>query len=271
MTNTPLIFPNINPIAVSLGPLEIHWYGLMYLFGFMLAYGLARFRSKKLHLGWTAEDISDLIFYGAIGVVLGGRLGYLLFYNTMAFFKSPWMIIKVWEGGMSFHGGLIGVILGLLYFSHKKKRALLDVMDFTAPLVPLGLALGRMGNFINGELWGRTTSVAWGMIFPEAGPEPRHPSQLYELGLEGIFLFILMLVYARKTRPQGAVSGLFLMGYAVCRITIEFFREPDVQLGFLAFDWLTMGQLLSIPMFIVGLILWCKAPPLDKTHHAHLP
>ena len=235
----------------------------MYLFGFILAYGLAHWRSKKLHLNWTDVDISDLIFYAAVGVVLGGRLGYVIFYNTASFIKAPWIVVKIWEGGMSFHGGLIGAMLALLYFAHKKHRAILDVMDFTAPLVPLGLALGRMGNFINGELWGRVTNAPWGMIFPAAGDEPRHPSQLYELALEGILLFILILWYANKPRPRGAISGLFLMGYATFRILIEFFREPDIQLGFIAFNWLTMGQLLSIPMFIFGLILWCKAPTLD--------
>ena len=259
-----MVFPNIDPIAFSIGPLHVHWYGLMYLLGFLLAYGLAHVRSKKLALGWTDIDIGDLIFYAAVGVVLGGRLGYVIFYNTAAFIHAPWIVIKIWEGGMSFHGGLIGVVLALWYFAYKKQRNFLDVIDFTAPLVPLGLALGRMGNFINGELWGRETDVPWGMIFPDAGSTPRHPSQLYELGLEGLALFILLLVYARKKRPRGAVAGVFLMGYAVFRIFIEFFREPDSQLGFLAFDWLTMGQLLSVPMFIIGFILWCIARPQDE-------
>lgn len=263
------LFPQFNPVAFSIGPLSVHWYGLMYLFGFITAYFIAHYRSKKLRLGWTDTDISDLIFYAALGVVIGGRLGYIFFYNFKAFIASPFILFKIWEGGMSFHGGLLGVIAALFYFSYRKKKHMLDIMDFTAPLVPLGLALGRLGNFINGELWGRETTMPWGMIFPAAGPEPRHPSQLYELGLEGIMLFVIVLWYARKPRPRGTISGLFLVCYALFRFLIEFFREPDSQLGFIAFHWLTMGQLLCLPMFIVGLILILRGifcENLSSTH-----
>ena len=249
-------FPSINPVAFSLGPLHVHWYGLMYLLAFLSAWALASWRSKHFHLHWTPEQISDLIFFAALGVVIGGRLGYLVFYNTERFLQEPWLLFKLWEGGMSFHGGLLGVLTALRFFAWRNHRSFWEIADFTAPLVPLGLGAGRAGNFINGELWGRPTEVPWAMIFPEADGRPRHPSQLYELGLEGIALFIVVWWYARKPRPKGTVSGVFLMGYAAVRILIECWREPDVQRGFLAFGWLTEGQLLSIPMFIVGFLLW---------------
>ena len=251
-----LVFPYINPTAFSLGPLSVHWYGLMYLLGFLIAWGLAHWRVKHYQLKWTSEQISDLIFYLALGVILGGRIGYMLFYNTPQLLSKPWVLFKLWEGGMSFHGGLLGVAIALIFFSRKIKKPFWQVADFVAPLVPLGLAAGRVGNFINGELWGRVTDVPWAIIFPQVDNQARHPSQLYELGLEGICLFILIWWYAAKPRPAGCVSAVFLMGYAVCRFTVEYFREPDAQLGFLAFNWLTMGQLLTIPMLIVGLLLW---------------
>jgi phosphatidylglycerol:prolipoprotein diacylglycerol transferase len=228
----------------------------MYLLGFFSAWLLAHWRVKHYHLKWTSEQISDLIFFSALGVIIGGRFGYMLFYNTHAFLTAPWIILKLWEGGMSFHGGLIGVILALILFARKIKKPFWEIADFYAPLVPLGLAAGRAGNFINGELWGRMTNVPWAMIFPQIDDEPRHPSQLYELGLEGIGLFIIVWWYASKPRPKGCVSAIFLIGYAICRLTVECFREPDTQLGFMAFNWLTMGQLLSIPMLLAGLILW---------------
>lgn len=251
-----LNYPHIDPVAFSIGPIHVHWYGLMYLLGFAAAYGLARWRVKHYGLPWTETQISDLIFYAAIGVIIGGRLGYMLFYSAHEWLSTPWMVFKIWEGGMSFHGGLIGVIIALWYFASKTKKTLLEVGDFVAPLVPVGLGAGRLGNFINGELWGRTTDVPWAMIFPNAGPLPRHPSQLYEFGLEGVVLFILVWWYAAKPRPVGCASGVFLIGYALSRLLVECFREPDPQLGFLAFDSLTMGQLLSIPMLIAGIILW---------------
>lgn len=251
-----LTFPLIDPVAFSLGPLKVHWYGLMYLFGFAAAWLLAHWRVKHYQLAWTNEQVSDLIFYAALGVILGGRIGYMLFYGTEQLLANPLSLFKLWEGGMSFHGGLIGVAIALILFARHIKKPFWEIADFIAPLVPLGLAAGRAGNFINGELWGRVTDVPWAMIFPNSGGLPRHPSQLYELGLEGILLFIVVWYYARKKRPAGCVSAVFLMTYALCRLFVEFFREPDVQLGFLAFDWLTMGQLLSIPMLLAGLWLW---------------
>lgn len=251
-----LVFPNIDPVAFSIGPLKVHWYGLMYLFGFVSAWLLAHWRAKHYQLPWTSEQIGDLIFYAALGVIIGGRVGYMLFYNAEQFFMKPWILFKLWEGGMSFHGGLIGVAIALWLFSRKAKKAFLEVGDFIAPLVPLGLAAGRAGNFINGELWGRVSDVPWAMVFPHSDGEPRHPSQLYELGLEGIMLFIVVWWYASKPRPAGCVSAVFLIGYALCRLIAECFRQPDAQLGFLAFNWLTMGQLLSLPMLVIGLWLW---------------
>lgn len=255
-----LQFPQIDPVAIALGPIKVHWYGLMYLFGFFSAWLLATWRAKHYNLPWTKEQISDLIFYGALGVIIGGRLGYMLFYNTYQLLTQPWLIFKLWEGGMSFHGGVIGVAVAMYLYSRKLKRPFLQVTDFLAPLVPLGLAGGRGGNFINGELWGRVSDVPWAMIFPHSDGQPRHPSQLYELGLEGILLFIFLWWYASKPRPVGYVSAMFLIGYALCRLIAECFREPDFQLGFIAFDSLTMGQLLSLPMLLVGLCLlrWKK-------------
>lgn len=251
-----LTFPLIDPVAFSLGPLKVHWYGLMYLFGFVAAWLLARWRVKHYQLDWTNEQVSDLIFYAALGVILGGRIGYMVFYGTEHLLANPLSLFKLWEGGMSFHGGLLGVAIAVALYARRIKKPFFEVTDFIAPLVPLGLAAGRAGNFINGELWGRVTDVPWAMIFPNSGGLPRHPSQLYELLLEGVLLFIVVWYYARKKRPAGCVSAIFLITYALCRLFVEFFREPDVQLGFLAFDWLTMGQLLSIPMLLAGLWLW---------------
>lgn len=251
-----LTYPAIHPIAFTIGPLAVHWYGLMYLLGFMLAWSLAHWRVKHYHLPWTSEQISDFIFYAAFGVILGGRIGYMLFYAPSQWLAHPLSVFKIWEGGMSFHGGLIGVLIALCYFAKKSHKSFLEVTDFVAPLTPLGLAAGRMGNFINGELWGRVTDVPWAMIFPSADDAPRHPSQLYELGLEGLLLFIVIWCYASSERPRGRVTALSLMVYALCRITVEFFREPDPQWGYLAWNWLTMGQLLSVPMFVIGLWLW---------------
>ena len=254
-----LTYPNINPVAFSLGPLHVHWYGLMYLLGFFVAWLLARWRVKHYHLDWSAEQISDLIFYAAMGVIVGGRVGYMLFYSHGQWLNHPWLILRLWEGGMSFHGGLLGAFAALWLFGRKTHRSFLSVIDFVAPIVPFGLGAGRIGNFINGELWGRVTNEPWGMVFPHAGDLPRHPSQLYEFGLEGMLLFILVWWYASKPRRVGRVSAVFLMGYALCRLFVEFFRAPDPQLGYLAWHWLTMGQLLSLPMFGFGFILWWRA------------
>lgn len=251
-------FPSIHPVAFSLGPLKVHWYGLMYLFGFLLAWGLAHWRVKHQHLGWGSSEIEDLIFWAAVGVILGGRLGYMLFYTQGAWYHHPLSIFRIWEGGMSFHGGLIGVAIALSWFAHRHRRSYLNVADFLVPLVPLALGLGRIGNFINAELVGRVTNLPWAMIFPHSDGLPRHPSQLYAVGLEGILLFILVWIYARKRRPVGRVTALFLIGYACCRLVDECFRQPDIQLGFLAFGWLTMGQLLSLPLLGVGLYLWWR-------------
>lgn len=251
-----LTFPYIDPVAFSLGPVKVHWYGLMYLIGFVAAWLLAYWRTKHYKLDWTTEQISDLIFYAALGVILGGRIGYMLFYNTQELLHQPWALFKIWEGGMSFHGGLIGVIIAIWLFARRFNKKFWEVGDFVAPLVPVGLGAGRAGNFINGELWGRVTDVPWAMVYSHVDNQPRHPSELYEFGLEGIALFILVWCYASKPRATGRVAAVFLMGYAVCRLIAECFREPDPQLGYLAFNWLTMGQLLSIPMLLLGFWLW---------------
>jgi phosphatidylglycerol---prolipoprotein diacylglyceryl transferase len=253
-----LTHPSIDPVAFSLGPLSVHWYGLMYLFGFALAWwlGLRRLHAPYSPLSNT-EQLSDLLFYCAMGVILGGRLGYVLFYDLASYIAHPLNILQVWRGGMSFHGGLIGVLLAVWLYSRRIQRHFFQITDFIAPLIPIALGLGRIGNFINGELWGRPTDLPWGMIFadPDAGFIPRHPSQLYQAFAEGLVLFALLWLYSRKPRPMMAVSGLFLIGYGVLRIFTEFFRTPDAHLGFIAFDWLTMGQLLSIPMIVAGVLL----------------
>ena len=249
-----LIYPKMNPIAFHIGPLQVHWYGLMYLFGFLAAWVLAAYRSKRLS-GWDGEQVSDVIFYAALGVVIGGRLGYMLFYDFADLIQDPWSLFRVWEGGMSFHGGCIGVGVSLCFFARRYKKRWLDVTDFIIPFVPIGLAAGRLGNFINGELWGRVSEVPWAMIFPHAGSLPRHPSQLYELFAEGVILFFILWFYSRSPRPRGATSSLFLLLYGVVRFILEFFRQPDPQLGFVAFGWMTRGQQLSIPMMISGLVV----------------
>jgi phosphatidylglycerol:prolipoprotein diacylglycerol transferase len=253
-----LQYPQIDPIAFSIGPLKVHWYGLMYLVGFIGAWLLASWRAKQPGSQWTVDQVSDLIFYSALGVILGGRIGYMLFYDLPSFIHQPWILFKVWDGGMSFHGGLLGVCLAVWLFARRYKRSWMDVMDFLVPLVPLGLAAGRLGNFINGELWGRVSTASWAMIFPTGGPLSRHPSQLYEFLLEGVTLFIILWWYSAKPRPRFAVSSMFLLWYGAFRFFIEFFRQPDPQLGYLAFGWLTMGQILSFPMILIGLgLLWC--------------
>ncbi|CBL43722.1 Prolipoprotein diacylglyceryl transferase [gamma proteobacterium HdN1] len=250
-----LIHPSIDPVALAIGPLKIHWYGLMYLAGFLSGMWLLGRRAAKPGSGWTKDEVSDLIFYGAIGVVLGGRLGYMLFYGGPHFMRDPSSIFRVWEGGMSFHGGLLGVMFAVWLFGRRTKRSLWDILDFGAPIVPIGLGLGRLGNFINGELVGRTTDVPWGMIFPHVDQLPRHPSQLYEMFFEGLVMFSILWWFSSTPRPRYAVSGMFALLYGVFRFSVEFTREPDAQLGFIALDWMTMGQLLSIPLIVVGLVL----------------
>ncbi|SHI23758.1 prolipoprotein diacylglyceryl transferase [Pollutimonas bauzanensis] len=254
-----LHYPQIDPIALQIGPVAIHWYGLMYLIGFALVWLLGRWRINHGETDLTLRDLEDIIFYSVLGVIAGGRLGYVLFYKPAEYLAHPLEIFYLWQGGMSFHGGLIGVIVVLLIFAHKRKRTLLEIGDFVAPLIPLGLAAGRLGNFINGELWGRPTTLPWGMVFPQTEDGiARHPSQLYEMGLEGFALFALVWLFARKPRPTGQVSAVFLMGYGVFRFLVEFTREPDYYLGLLA-GGLSMGQLLSLPMVLAGAVIfvWC--------------
>ena len=247
-----LIHPHFDPVAIHLGPFGIHWYGLMYLTAFMAFLFLARWRIRQFpDSGWTATQVDDILYYGALGVVLGGRLGYVLFYQPSSFMAHPTEILAVWQGGMSFHGGFLGVLLAIAWFAKKENKSWLPLMDFIAPLVPPGLAAGRLGNFINGELWGRPTDLPWGMVFPQVDNLPRHPSQLYEFGLEGIVLFSILWLYSSKPRPTGAVSGLFLIGYGSFRFLVEFSRQPDNFLGLLAMN-LSMGQWLSLPMVLAG-------------------
>ena len=250
-----LIHPHFDPVAISIGPLAIRWYGLMYLVGFAIAYMLARSRITRGMSGSISYEIfDDLFFFCVLGVVLGGRLGYVLFYKPAYYFSHPLSVLAVWQGGMSFHGGFLGVILAMVYIARKYGIRWLSITDFIAPLVPPALAAGRIGNFINGELWGRVTDVPWGMVFRGAGPLPRHPSQLYEFALEGVLLFAILWLYSAKARPRGAVSGMFLLGYGVLRFIAEFFREPDDFLGLLAFN-MSMGQWLSLPMIVAGIAL----------------
>jgi len=250
-----LKYPHIDPIAVHLGPIGVHWYGLMYLVGFAGGWWLGRVRARHPSSGWQPEQVGDLLFYVAMGVVLGGRIGYMLFYQTTAFLHDPLLLLKVWQGGMSFHGGLLGVMLAVWLFGRNVGKSFFEVTDFIAPLVPIGLGAGRLGNFINGELWGKVTDLPLGMVFPTGGPQPRHPSQLYEAGLEGLVLFLVLWIYSSRPRPTMAVSGLFLVCYGTFRFLVELLREPDVQLGYLAWGWLTMGQLLCVPMLLGGVAL----------------
>jgi phosphatidylglycerol---prolipoprotein diacylglyceryl transferase len=248
-----LTFPQFDPVAVAIGPLKIRWYALTYIVGFAAAWWLGTRRAARPGSGWTKEQVADLITNGMLGAILGGRIGYVLFYNFGAFVDNPLMIVRIWEGGMSFHGGFIGVAIATALFARSTGKRVMDVFDFVAPLAPIGLGAGRIGNFINGELWGRATDVPWAMVFPADDLRlPRHPSQLYQFALEGIVLFTLMWWYSSKPRPRFAVTGLFLLGYGLQRFCVEFFREPDENLRFVAFDWMTQGQLLSLPMIVGG-------------------
>lgn len=273
---TPYVH-DIDPIAIAVGPLSIHWYGLMYLAAFGVAWLLGRARIRAGRLPVSEAAFGDLAFYVMLGVILGGRLGYILFYDFANWIDDPAMIIRVWEGGMSFHGGLLGVLVAIAIWSHRHRLHFFDTVDFVAPLVPQGLLFGRLGNFIGGELWGRTTESSWGVIFPHAPNVPnvpigelrtlaesgalaglaRHPSQLYQAALEGLAMFAILWWFSSKPRPRYAVSGMFAILYGVFRIVVEFLREPDAHIGFLAGGWLTMGMLLSLPMIAIGLwLLW---------------
>lgn len=255
------IHPEFDPIALQLGPLAIRWYGLMYLTGFLAVLLLGRYRIKHAAKAPISnQQLDDLLFYGVLGVVLGGRLGYVLFYKPDYYLLHPLEILYVWEGGMAFHGGFIGVMAAMWLYVKKHGKRWLEVMDFLAPLTAIGLGAGRLGNFINGELWGRATSVPWAVVFPQHDMLPRHPSQLYQFALEGVALFLLLWIYSSKPRPAGAVSGLFLIAYGLFRFLVEFVREPDAFMPSLPLD-LTMGQWLSLPMILigVGLLRWSYA------------
>lgn len=275
-----LYLNQIDPIALQLGPIAVHWYGIMYLLAFATAWylGSQRVRAGRLP-GVDANAYGDLMFYGMLGVVLGGRIGYILFYDLHTYIAHPLQVFKIWEGGMSFHGGLLGVMVAALWWARRHKLHFFDVADFIAPLVPPGLGFGRLGNYINSELWGKPTDGNWGVVFPQSLPEnlarldpaslraqfeagaldmyARHPSQLYQFALEGVAMFAILWWYSRKPRPRYAVAGLFAVLYGVFRFAVEFVRLPDSQLGYLAFGWLTMGQVLSVPLILIGLFwLW---------------
>lgn len=256
--------PQIDPVALQIGPLAIHWYGLTYLAAFGLFLWLARLRLSHQPFAsvtqpshWTRRDVEDILFLGVMGVVVGGRIGYCLFYKPAYYLANPLEIFAVWQGGMSFHGGMLGVMVAMVWYARSRGRPFMQVMDFVAPCVPTGLAAGRVGNFINGELWGRVAdpSLPWGMVFRGAGDLPRHPSQVYQFLLEGVLLFVLLWLYARKPRARGQVSAMFLLGYGVFRFIAEYFREPDAHLGLLALG-MSMGQWLCVPMIAAGAFMW---------------
>ena len=280
-----IVLHQIDPIAFQLGPVQVHWYGIMYLLGFAAAWWLGRLRVRAGRLpGVNEQAYGDLLFYAMLGVVLGGRLGYVFFYSFGELLHDPLMLLRIWEGGMSFHGGLIGVVVAAWWWSRRHRLHLMDTVDFLAPLVPPGLGFGRLGNYIGGELWGKPTDAGWGVVFPRA-PEfsgwsmeqihaqfatgalnqyARHPSQLYQAALEGLVMFLVLWWFSSRPRPRYAVSGMFALLYGCFRFIVEFVRVPDAQLGYLAFGWLTMGQLLSLPLIALGLywlLLWSRRQP----------
>ncbi len=250
-----LTYPDINPVALHLGSFTIHWYGVMYLLGFIGAFFYCYRRRLVQPTPFETDEVLDLIFYVTVGVIFGGTWGYLIFYEPHFLAADPLKALRFWEPGRSFHGGLLGVIIAVLVFCKVHRRHFWEVTDFIAPAIPIGIATGRIGNFINGELWGRVTTVPWGMVFPHAGTVARHPSQWYEFGLEGVALFIILHLYSKHPRRPGAISGMFLAVYGMMRFFIEFFREPDLNRGFIAFGWVTMGQALSAMMIVAGLFI----------------
>jgi phosphatidylglycerol:prolipoprotein diacylglycerol transferase len=258
-------FPEIDPVIFGLGPLKIRWYGLMYVLGFLFAWWLARRRSQRADTPVNGEQVDDLIFYGMLGVILGGRIGYSIVYGWDQFISDPLYLFKITEGGMSFHGGLAGVLIAMWLHGRKLGKTMWQMTDFVAPFVPIGLGFGRIGNFINGELWGKATDVPWGVLYRG---EVLHPSQLYEALLEGLALFLILWFYSAKPRPYMAVSGLFLLLYGVFRFYIEFYRVPDAHLNYLALDWVTMGQILSVPMIVIGGIMVVMAYRSDYSAKA---
>lgn len=259
-----LHYPQFSPDIISIGPVHVRWYGFMYVLGFLSAWLLGRRRAAKSGV-FSPAQFDDVLTWGIVGVLAGARLGYVIFYNPAYYLAHPLEIFQVWQGGMSFHGGMLGVMLCQGLAARRYGRSFFETMDFMAPLVPPGLLFGRIGNFINAELWGRATDMPWGMVFPGAGLEPRHPSQLYEAGLEGLALFVILWVYSAKPRPTMAVSGVFALGYGIFRFVVEFFRQPDAHIGYLAFDCFTMGMALCIPVILTGLVLLLLAHRRDPT------
>ena len=265
--------PNIDPVAFYIphipfiGSWPVHWYGLMYMVGFIAGWGLLTLRNRYSPRGFTSDQIADVVFYTAVGGIIGGRVGYMLLYDWQVMFSDPLLVFQTWKGGMSIHGGILGACLAIFICAKKMHKPFLALTDLVTPALPVGLCVGRIGNFINGELWGRVTDVPWGMVFPNAGPLPRHPSQLYEAGLEGVVLFLILWTFSSRPRPLGAVSGLFAICYGIFRIFIEFFREPDVQIGYF-FGYFTEGQLLSLPLILVGIVLMIMAYRQRKSDRA---
>jgi len=247
-------YPDIDPIAISVGPISIHWYAISYLVGIGLVWFILRRRTQRNNLGWTDDDLSDMVFYCVLGVLLGGRIGYMLFYGFDNLVRDPLSALKIWQGGMSFHGGLLGVLVAVILFARKRGVSFFQVTDFIAPGIPLALGCGRIGNFINAELPGRVADVPWALIYPGEAVG-RHPSSLYQAVLEGVVLFAFLWIYSMRPRPVMAVSGMFLIGYGSLRMFSEFFREPDAHMGYILFDWVTTGQLLSLPMVLLGIFL----------------
>ncbi|MCG8324766.1 MAG: prolipoprotein diacylglyceryl transferase [Thiotrichales bacterium] len=252
-----LEYPSIDPVAIALGPVQIRWYGICYIVGIVAAWWLMNRRIRQPHYDWNSDQVADLVFYSTIGIIIGGRLGSVLFYNLPHYLENPLDILRIWQGGMAFHGGLLGVLAAVWLYTRFIGKSFFAATDLIAPMVPIGLGAGRIGNFINGELWGRISDVPWAMVFPQAMPPgvARHPTQIYEALLEGLVLFIILWWFSSRPRPLMSVSGLFLVGYGVFRFSVEFLREPDAHIGYLALDWVTMGQLLSVPMILFGIVL----------------